>query len=108
MAYAKMEKSMGQLYPEKERKSDKAPAFKGPFKITKAQARALVRHFENGAEEVTGRLAAWKNSGQQGPYIGLELEVPEYQDQGAPQRQRPAPAPEPVLEEDPFDDDIPF
>lgn len=112
MADYESEKSKGALYFNENRGGPKHPFYRGPVKITAAQGRMLVAQFKAGAEVVEARLAAWKNQGDNGEYIGLELEVQKPRDQQAAPTPPPPPPPPPPAPTsnsfDDFEDDIPF
>ena len=116
--------SNGGLYPERNRKHDKAPHFKGFVNITRDQAKHIAQHFkqDGSLDKLRVTLAAWKNQGENGVQLSIQSEtyppddVSQAGDEPRPGqgmftgRQTKVAEPKPQSE-DPFDDleeDIPF
>ena len=109
--------SNGGLYPERNRKSDKAPHFKGFVNISRDQAKHIAQHFkqDGSLDKLRVTLAAWKNQGDNGVQLSLQSET--YPpDDVAPMGNETSPRPVKVAETqappqnsfDDFEDDIPF
>lgn len=98
-------KATGALFTNDKRGNDKAPDYRGDFKITQELLDALAVAFGTGHDKV--QLAGWKKVGQKGTYLSLSVQPPFQggrEQQGAADSQsRPAARPSRDL-----DSDIPF
>ena len=63
--YDLKKESKGNLWPNNDR-SGKMPHYRGHVTVTKEQARHIMSHMKNGADEVKITIAAWDNTGDDG------------------------------------------
>ena len=102
--YDLKKESKGNLWPNNDR-SGKMPQYRGHVTVTKEQARHIMSHMKNGADEVKITIAAWDNTGDDGSrWMGLKTETLPPESSDAP----PPPPPPPPPPQDDFEDDIPF
>lgn len=94
-------KSTGALFKNNQRTNDKAPEYRGDFKLTKELLDGLCHAFDRGLDKV--QIAAWVRDGQKGKYFSLSIsppyEKPTDRPTGAPERPHAAKT---------YDDPIPF
>lgn len=93
-------KSTGALFTNDKRGNDKAPDYRGDFKLTQELLDALAVAFCTGHDKV--QIAGWKKQGQKGTYLSLSISPPYIKD--APPAERPAARGGKAS----LDDDIPF
>jgi len=91
--YEAKETSKGGLFVEKNKKSDRAPHYRGNLKITRAQAKHIVEHFKNSTEqEYKMTLAGWVNQDKNGSdYVSVQAETLPSEDSPSPDFSSPAP-----------------
>ena len=109
--------SNGGLYPERNRKSDRAPHFKGFMNISRDQAKHIAQHFkqDGSLDKRRGTVAAWKNHGDNGVQLSIQAEtyppdeVAPFGDEQPPKHVKMAETKAPPQDSfDDFEDDIPF
>lgn len=109
--------SNGGLYPERNRKSDRAPHFKGFMNISRDQAKHIAQHFkqDGSLDKLRVTLAAWKNQGDNGVQLSIQSEtyppdeVAPFGDEPPPKHVKMAETKAPPQDSfDDFEDDIPF
>jgi len=91
--YEAKETSKGGLFMEDNRKSDRAPHYRGNLKITRAQAKHIVEQFKGSTDqEFRVVLAGWVNQDKNGrDYISVQAEtMPSDEPQGSSFDQAPA------------------
>lgn len=89
----------GALFPNKWKKHDKAPDFKGDITLE----RSLIKQLLNDSEDdVKIRLSGWNREGRNGSFVSLAYDS--YQP-----KEEPKPEPRQAKQEEPIDDsEIPF
>ena len=75
--YDAKETSKGGLFKEDNRKSDRAPHYRGNLKITRAQAKHIVEQFKGSTDqEYKMTIAGWVNQDKNGrDYISVQAET---------------------------------
>ena len=98
-------KATGALFTNDKRGNDKAPDYRGDFKLTQELLDALAVAFGTGHDKV--QLAGWKKQGQKGPYLSLSVQPP-FRGSGREQSSQQEPQGRPAARPSDLESDIPF
>lgn len=85
----------GALFREEEKRSDKAPDWKGYVELDKDMLKVLIEFAKTG-KPIKLELGGWIKEGRKGEFVSLKASKPYEKPAGAPSRGRD------------LDDDIPF